>query len=88
MKKKLFLLAVISLVVLTGCGKEKRTAEYLFKEYTKVYTDADVEAANDIFPPFYTEYAKDLMTKENVEKMSKEAKAVYGDDLTITFEIY
>lgn len=67
--------------------KEKRTPEYLFDQYVKAYTKADIDAARDIFPPFYVRYAKNSLTKEKLETSLKNAKKEYGNDFNITYKI-
>lgn len=107
MKKKIFLISVISILLisglffLTGCGnnkkeektltssenKDEKTVEYLFEQFIKVYTKADVDTLKEIFPPFYVEYAKNYMTKEYLENSLNKEKERYGDDFNITYEI-
>ena len=93
--KKLHLLLVVLLAVLfiTGCGskgyknKSTRTVEDLLDEYVEAYTKADVELAKDLFPPFYVEYAKNVLTTERLEQGLKNSKERYGDDFNITYEV-
>ena len=93
MKKGLFLVVLfVAVVLVTACGskygnKSSRTVEDLMDEYVEAYTKADVELAKDIFPPFYNEYAKDMLTKERLEQALENAKEEYGDDFHITYEI-
>ena len=85
MKKRLLFL-VILLFIVVGCSKE-RTMEYLVSRYVEAYTKADMVAAKEIFPPFYLEYSKDILTKERLESEIDLAKKTYGDDFTITYKI-
>lgn len=93
MKKGLLLVTLLVMVVfVTACGskygsKSSRTVENLLDEYVDAYTKADVDLAKDIFPPFYVEYAKDMLTKERLEQSLASAKEEYGDDFHITYEI-
>ena len=61
--------------------------EYLLDRYVEAYTKANLEAAEDMFPPFYIEYSKGNLTQEYLEKGRDEAKEKYGDDFTITYKI-
>ena len=93
MKKQLLVIMFVAVIFLTACGgsklsnKSKRTIEDLLDGYVKAYTNADVETAKELFPPFYLEYAKDSLTKENLQKSLEKAKERYGDDFNITYEI-
>lgn len=89
MKKKLMLcsLVLVGLFTLVGCGGKDRTYKELFDQYVKAYTTADVELAKDLFPPFYVEYAKSILTQEHLDNSLKNAKDLYGDDFTIVYEI-
>ena len=71
----------------SGKGGKERTVEYLFDQYVKAYTQADLDAVKDIFPPFYIEYAKTYMTKERLETALENAKDRYGKDFNITYKI-
>ncbi len=93
--KKIYLLLVvlIGVVFITGCGSEsskdksKRTVEDLLDMYVEAYVNADAKLVQEIFPPFYIEYAKDMLTTEKLEQNLKSAKEEYGDDFNITYEV-
>ena len=92
MKKGLLItILLVAIVFVTACGskgsKSTRTVEDLLDEYVEAYTKADVELAKDIFPPFYIEYAKNMLTKDRLEAALESAKEPYGDDFHITYEI-
>lgn len=94
MKKGFLIVALFIMVVfVTACGgskldnKKTRTVEDLLDGYVKSVTKADAEIAKKLFPSFYVEYAKNSLTKENLEKNLERAKESYGDDFNITYEI-
>lgn len=91
MKKKILLCLTIllAMIMIVGCGKssKERTIEYLLDRYIDAYSNADMDAVKDIFPPFYIDYSKDVLTKEKIEKDIKEAKEYYGDDYKITYKV-
>ena len=70
-----------------GKGKQERTVEYLFDQYVKAYTQADIDAVKDIFPPFYIKYSMSSLTKEKLESVLESAKERYGKDFNITYKI-
>lgn len=93
--KKGYLLLVVLLcaIFVTACGsngyknRNTRTVEDLLDEYVDAYLKPDVELAKDMFPKFYVEYAKDLMTQERLEQGLERSKEIYGDDFHITYEV-
>ena len=100
-KGLLILLVIVSVFLLTGCGsskkengnkkeknnvEEKRTYKFLLDEYVLAYTKADLNAALDLFPTYYVEYAKNFLTQEYLDKSLKESKEKYGDDFNITYD--
>lgn len=93
MKKRILFVFMFVAVFFTACGgsglsnKSSRTVEDLMDGYVKAYTTADDETAREIFPPFYVEYAKNYLTKENLEQSLERAKTTYGDDFSITYKI-
>ena len=94
MKKGLLLVVLFVVAAFaTACGgskldnKKTRTIEDLLDGYVKSVIKADADTAKKIFPPFYVEYAKNSLTKENLDKSLERAKEEYGDDFNITYEI-
>ena len=86
MKKKLiFLMVIVFILIVTGCGKKEKTVEYLLDSFIKAYTTADIEIVKEIFPPFYIEYGKDYMNKEYFEQALEADKYVYGEDFNISY---
>ena len=74
MKKKLLIsiMALASVFSLVGCAKKQnRTVEYLFDRYVEAYSKANVEAAKDIYPPYYVESAKQYLSKEYLDSNLK-----------------
>ena len=92
-KSNLLLIVFIGLLFVTACGskgyknKNTRTVEDLLDEYVEAYTTANLELAKDLFPPFYNEYAKEVLTQEKLDAGLKKSKEVYGDDFHITYEV-
>lgn len=90
MKKGIIVFLLLVAIFVTACGgssKSSRTVEDLFDQYAKAYTTANLKLAQDLFPPYYIEYAKDLLTQDRLDNSLKNAKEIYGDDFTITYKI-
>lgn len=89
MKSRLLfvMLFLASVFVLSGCGKEERTIEYLMDGYVKAYTKSDLKAEKDIFPEFYLKAYEKYVNQEALNKETKDAKEKYGDDFTITYKV-
>lgn len=89
MKRKFIfvMLLLTSLFILTGCGKEKRTINYLMDNYVKAYTKSDLAAEKDIFPNFYLKKYEKYVNKEALTKETKNAQEKYGDDFNITYKV-
>ena len=87
MKKKLIICIFVLLFIVVGCSKKERTMEYLLDRYVEAFSKASMDAVKDMFPPFYIEYSKNSLNKEKLESQVKQAKELYGDDLTITYKI-
>ena len=89
--RKCFLIIVVlfSIVCLGGCFNkdEDRTINYILDRYVRAYTKADINAARDIFPPYYNEYVKDNMTRQSLKNNLKSMKLKYGDDFNLTYQI-
>jgi len=100
MRKKLFILLLISLFTITACGKkeeekeEKKETNTIEKSYKRIldtfiesYTKPDESLVSDIFPPFYLKYAEGMFTQEKLEEILVKEKEIYGEDFTITYEL-
>jgi len=92
-KKLLIIIIVLVLFTITGCKavdkvvKKKSNVEELLDLYIEAYVKADPEIAKKIFPPFYVEYAKSILTKDYLEKSLQTDKEEFGDDFTMTYTI-
>ena len=94
MKKKMLFVSILVIAFFaTACGKSKldnkesRTYEDLLNGYVDAMMDSDIDKLKKLYPPFYVEYAKNSLTKENLEKSLERAKENFGDDFKITFDI-
>ncbi len=89
MKRKILfvMLFLISIFILSGCGKEERTINYLMDEYVKAYTKADLKAEKNIFPEFYLKANEKYVNQEALTKETENAKEKYGDDFNITYKV-
>ena len=76
MKRKILfvMLLLVSIFVLSGCGKEERTIKYLMDNYVKAYTKADLKAEKDIFPQFYLKANEKYVNQEALNKETANAK--------------
>lgn len=89
MKRKFLfvMLLLVSIFVLSGCGKEERTINYLMDGYVKAYTKADLKAEKDIFPEFYLKANEKYVNQEALNKEMSDAKDKFGDDFNITYKV-
>ena len=91
MKKILLVLLVfLTIFMISGCGKKKeeqKPLDYLMSEYVRSYTEGDLEAVKNIFPPYYMEFAKHFMTEEYLKDILNGNKELFGDNFTVTYEI-
>ena len=89
MKRKFIfvMLLLVSIFVLSGCGKEERTIKYLMDNYVKAYTKADLKAEKDIFPQFYLKANEKYVNQEALNKETANAKDKFGDDFNITYKV-
>lgn len=93
MKRKLICsLTIISLFMITACGKkvemkEERKVEDLLNDFIKSYINADVELSKKVFPPFYIEYTKKNLDKDYLPKALENDKMKLGEDFKVTYEI-
>lgn len=79
---------IIILLLITGCTfGNKRTFNYLMDEYVKGYMEADSKLVKDVFPQYYVEYAKSILSKKYLKNELEKNKKKYGDDFKITYEI-
>ena len=96
-KYKYIILITIVLILITGCSnetkekeeleKEKRTMNYLMKEYVKANYKANIKSLKEIFPKYYIEYPEEIKTQDYLDNIVKENKEKYGDDYKLSFEI-
>lgn len=88
MKKKIIICLLVVLFTLTGCKLSfGRTYENLLKDYTNAYSKGDLKTIQKIFPPYYVEFSKDIVTQEYLDKQVNTLKSTFGDDFKITYEI-
>ena len=92
MKKKFFalmLVALLSVGLITGCGKKKEEEKKVKKEedlvelYVRAYNEEKPELLLEVFPDFFAEDLKKYVTVEGI----KDQKAEYGDDAIYSMKI-
>lgn len=86
------LLIILSVTVLTGCKKKENTPtipnyEVPIKNHIESLQEGNAEKMLAAYPQFFVDILKEEYSDEQINEIAKQMQNVYGDNLTISYEI-
>ena len=86
----LVVMLVVSVMALTGCDKNKKDDnkyEQPIKNMVEGLSEANSSKFLSAFPPFFSDYMKDIFSDDYLKSVIDEQKENFGDNITMSYKV-